>query len=85
MNLTAHIARHPIADEAYLRHLRTADVFNEVWETRDALIVAEQAACVAQDEIEAIINRHDRIIADKSTQYEAALAKAAIMQALEDL
>ena len=36
MNLSAHIARHPIADEPYQRHLQAADIFNEVTDAREA-------------------------------------------------
>lgn len=59
-DLSAQIASKPIMDEPYRRHLRTADVFNEVQEARENARKAEAAL-------------------------EAAIAKAAIMQSLEDL
>ena len=73
-NLTNHVAQHPIADKAYLRHLRTADVFNEVQEARHELWEAD---C----ELQHASRRRD----EAWKRNEAAKAKAAIMQALEDL
>lgn len=34
-NLRNHVANKPIMDEPYLRHLRTADVFNELRDAAD--------------------------------------------------
>lgn len=73
-NLSAQIASKPIMDEPYKRHLRTADVFNEVQDAReaafDALIEADKA-----------MGRHDAAV----KRYEAAKAKAALMESMEDL
>ena len=66
-SLTAHIAQHPIADDAYLRHLRTADVFNEL---REAASAHKDAAWAEHEAWKRL---------------EAAKAKAALMQAMEDL
>ena len=72
-NLSASIAQKPIADAPYLRHLRTADVFNEVTETRQKeaeTFAAVQAAIIAH--AEAVKLR------------DAAIAKAELMASLED-
>lgn len=74
MNLVQHIMRHPVNDPAYLRHLRTADVFNEITETREA----ERAAMA---ELEIAMAKH----VEAATAYEAARAKAELMQSMEDL
>ncbi len=73
-NLSARIEQHPIADEPYLRHLRTADVFNEVQATR-------LAAFEALVEVETAMAKHEAAV----TAYEAAQAKADLMQSMEGL
>ena len=73
-NLSARIEQHPIADEPYLRHLRTADVFNEVQSTR-------LAAFEALVEVETAMAKHEAAV----TAYEAAQAKAKIFESMEDL
>jgi hypothetical protein len=73
-NLTAKIANQPIMDAPYLRHLRTADVFNEFHEAR-----AEEAKLYAA--VTAAIIAHSEAVKRK----EAAKAKAEIMAHLEDL
>jgi hypothetical protein len=73
-NLRGHIASKPIADAPFIRHLRTADVFNEITETRKA----ERAAMA---ELEIAMAKH----VEAATAYEAARAKAELMQSMEDL
>lgn len=73
-DLRAHVAAKPIMDGPYLRHLRTADVFNEVHEaTREE---AELHAAVT-----AAIIAHTEAVKRK----EAAKAKAALVEHLEGL
>lgn len=73
-NLTQHVSQHPIADDAYMRHLRTADVFDEVHTARKLFFKEQERACRAR-------------LAEQSARdrYEAAIAKAKLMQAMEDL
>ena len=73
-NLRGHIASKPIADVPFIRHLRTADVFNELDEAR-----AEEAKLYAA--VTAAIIAHSEAVKRK----EAAQAKAEIMAHLEDL
>ena len=73
-NLTAHTMRQPMMDEPYKRHLRTADVFDEVHTARKLFFKEQERACRAR-------------LAERSARdrYEAAIAKARLMQAMEDL
>lgn len=73
-DLTSHIARHPIADEAYLRHLRTADVFNEVQVANIEAVTAFGALMASEARYEAACKRQ-----------QAAKAKAKLIQSMEDL
>lgn len=73
-NLRGHIASKPIADAPFIRHLRTADVFNELDEAR-----AEEAKLYAA--VTAAIIAHSDAVKRK----EAAKAKAELMAAMEDL
>ncbi len=73
-NLSAQIEKHPINDKPYIRHLQTADVFNEVTETR----MKEAAAFAA---VQAAIIQHAEALKLK----EAALAKAELFESMEDL
>jgi hypothetical protein len=73
-NLRGHIASKPIADAPFIRHLRTADVFNELSEAR-----AEEAKLYAA--VTAAIIAHSEAVKRK----EAAQAKAEIMAHLESL
>ena len=73
-DLTAHTMRQPMMDEPYKRHLRTADIFNEVHTARKLFFRAQERACRARVE--------ERCARDR---YEAAIAKAKLMQAMEDL
>jgi len=73
-NLSARVAQHPINDGPYLRHLRTADVFNEVQEAR-------LDAFKALAEVDAAMRAHE----DAMTRYEAAQAKAEIFESMEGL
>jgi hypothetical protein len=73
-NLRSHIASKPIADAPFIRHLRTADVFNEFHEATQA----EKELRVA---VEAAIIAHSEAVKRK----EAAKAKAELMTAMEDL
>ena len=74
MNLTAHIARHPIADEPYMRHLRTSDAFNELQAARKHYDVCHEARDAADEDVR---QAWDRL--------QAAKAKAAIIEHLEGL
>jgi len=71
-NLSARVAQHPINDGPYLRHLRTADVFNEVQEAR-------LDAFKALAEVNAAMKAHE----DAMTRYEAAQAKAESVAGVE--
>jgi hypothetical protein len=73
-NLRGHIASKPIADAPFIRHLRTADVFNELDQAR-----AEEAKLYAA--VTAAIIAHSEAVKRK----EAAKAKAEIMASMEDL
>ena len=73
-NLSARVAQHPINDGPYLRHLRTADVFNEVQEARLDAFKALAA-------VNAAMKAHE----DAMTRYEAAQAKAEIFESMEGL
>lgn len=73
-NLRSHIASKPIADAPFIRHLRTADVFNELDEAR-----AEEAKLYAA--VTAAIIAHSEAVKRK----EAAKAKAELMASMEDL
>lgn len=73
-NLSARVAQHPINDEPYMRHLRTADVFNEVQ-------AARLAAFEALAEVETAMKAHEAAM----TRYEAAQAKAEIFESMENL
>ena len=70
--LDSHIANQPIADKPFIRHLQTADIFNECQEAR----IAEAAALAA---VNAAIIEHDKAVKRK----EAAIAKAKLMEGLE--
>jgi len=87
-NLSARIAQHPINDEPYLRHLRTAEAFHAVNEARenayDALKKVDQA--LADQE------RAEKAVLDALAEHEAAYngwkaeeAKIELMQSMEDL
>lgn len=71
-NLSARVAQHPINDEPYMRHLRTADVFNEVQ-------AARLAAFEALAEVETAMAKHEAAV----TAYEAAQAKAESIAGVE--
>ncbi len=71
MNLSAHIASQPIADKPFIRHLQTADIFNECEDARRA----EAAALAA---VNAAIIEHDKAVKRK----EAAIAKAKLMESM---
>ena len=73
-NLSARIAEHPINDGPYLRHLRSADIFNEVQDARFA-------AFKALAEVNAAMLAHEEAL----TRYEAAQAKAEIFESMEGL
>ena len=70
--LSDHVAAQPIADKPYLRHLRTADIFNECEDARRA----EAAALAA---VNAAMIEHDKAVKRK----EAAIAKAKLMESME--
>lgn len=72
-NLSTHVANKPIMDDAYLRHLRTADVFNALTEAR--LKEAETLAAV-----NAAIIAHDEALKRR----EAEEAKAKLIASMED-
>lgn len=74
LTLEDRIKQHPIADKAYVRHLRTADVFNEVTEARKVLAARR-----------AWLEHYESKVADAEDLLEAALAKAKLMEAMEDL
>lgn len=74
MTLTERIMRHPINDDAYLRHLRTADVFNELQEARKILRARE-----------AWRDHYEEKVSEAKKAVEALKAKAALMQSMEDL
>lgn len=64
-SLTKLVARHPISDKPYMRHLETSDAFNEVRDARaelDAAIEARDAA--------------DQRVRDAYDKWDAARAKA---------
>lgn len=71
-NLTSHVAQHPIADEAYMRHLRSSDVFNELQSARDHYDICHEARDAADEDVR---QAWDRL--------EAARAKAALMASME--
>ena len=73
-NLTAKIANQPIMDGPYLRHLRTADVFNEFHE-------ATQEELELRAAVTAAIIAHSDAVKRK----DAAKAKAELMAHLEGL
>lgn len=72
MNLSAHVANQPIADKPFIRHLQTADIFNECQDARRA----EAAALAA---VTAAMIEHDKAVKRK----EAAIAKAKIFESME--
>jgi putative N-acetylmannosamine-6-phosphate epimerase len=72
-SLTSHVANKPIMDDAYLRHLRTADVFNALTEARQK--EAETLAAV-----NAAIIAHDAALERRKTEE----AKAKLMASMED-
>lgn len=72
-SLTSHVANKPIMDDAYLRHLRTADVFNALTEARQK--EAETLAAVS-----AAMIAHDAALKHR----EAEEAKAKLMASMED-
>ena len=49
-DLARRVSQHPINDPAYLRHLRSADVFNELTEARDAEAATMAAVTAAMIE-----------------------------------
>ena len=71
--LTNHIANQPIADKPYIRHLRTADVFNECEDARQAEAIAFAAVTAAMIEHAEAVKRRD-----------AAIAKAKLMESMEE-
>ena len=73
-NLTNHVANKPIMDGPYLRHLQTADVFNELHE-------ATQEELELRAAVTAAIIAHSDAVKRK----DAAKAKAELMAHLEDL
>lgn len=73
-NLNAHVAEHPIGDKPYVRQLQTADVFNELEEARRAARESQFA-----------VEQAERIRAKAQTRYEAAKAKAKLMESMADL
>jgi hypothetical protein len=73
-NLSAKIETHPMNDKPYIRHLQTADLFNECEETRRKeaeAFAAVQAAIIAH--------------ADAVKRKEAAIAKAKLLESMEGL
>ena len=72
--LAKHIERHPIADDAYLRHLRTSDVFNELTAARKHYDICHEARDAADEDVRQAWKR-----------LEAATAKAKLMEGLESL
>lgn len=72
ISLQDRIMGHPISDPAYMAHLRTADVFNEVHAARNAFFREQERAVRAR-----IAEENAR------TRYEAAIAKAKLMESME--
>ena len=72
--LTNHVANQPIADKPFIRHLQTADVFNECQDARRA----EAAALAA---VNAAMIEHAEAVKRK----EAAIAKAKLMESMESM
>ena len=71
-DLSARVAEHPIGDKPYIRHLQTAEIFNECEDARRA-----EAATLAA--VNAAIIEHDKAVKRK----EAAIAKAKLMESME--
>lgn len=73
-NLSARIAGHPINDGPYLRHLRSADVFN-------ALADARETAKKALADVNDAMRAHEEAV----DAYEKQLAIAEIFESMEGL